>query len=108
MSSMPPPAMAVDALDWTQIASLLDSEGHAVLPGLFSSLQSLAGDADHLRPVSLAAARLGRGELFYYGDKLPQPLRDLRQARYPNWTIATQPPCAPSCNATARLAKRMH
>lgn len=76
--------VAVDRLDWTEIASHLDIEGYAVLPGLFSSAQSLAKNTDRLRQVSLASADLGRGDLFYYGDDLPEPLESLRQAFYPH------------------------
>ncbi len=76
--------LAVDALDWTEIARQLDNEGYTLLPGLFSSAGFLAEGADRLRQVSLASADLGRGDLFYYGDNLPEPLDSLRHIFYPH------------------------
>lgn len=74
----------IETLDWSAIADQLDSEGQAVLPGLLATATSLAQDMGRLRRVSLASSDLGRGDLYYYGVDLPQPLATLRESLYPH------------------------
>ncbi|MPS27617.1 MAG: prolyl 4-hydroxylase [Alcaligenaceae bacterium] len=77
---------ALDRLDWTDIGSRLDAEGHAVLPGLLDAgvarglAQRVA--ASDARRVTLESGALGRGELFYFGAGMPAPLEPWRTALY--------------------------
>jgi hypothetical protein len=77
----------IDRLDWQGIAGQLDAEGYALLPGLMAPdlVQDLAGLADvpgPLRRVSLGSGDVGRGELFYFDEALPDPWRVGREAFY--------------------------
>ena len=76
----------LDRLDWTDIGSRLDAEGHAVLPGLLDAelARSLArqADAPHARRVSLASGGLGRGDLYCFDAGMPAPLEQWRAALY--------------------------
>lgn len=76
----------LDRLDWTDIGSRLDAEGHAVLPGLWDAelARSLArqADAPHARRVSLASGGLGRGDLYCFDAGMPAPLEQWRAALY--------------------------
>ncbi len=78
---------AIDRLDWAGIARQLDIEGHAMLPGLMppGRCRELASAIDRpgsLRHVSLAESNLGRGDLFCFGEQLPEPLPAWRAAFY--------------------------
>jgi len=80
---------ALKNLDWPGIASQLDAEGYAVLAGLLepTQAQSLAHRLNScacaaLRRVSLASCGLGRGELHFFGNQLPEPLAAWRVAFY--------------------------
>jgi len=71
------PADPFDRLDWTLIGAQLDSEGHAVLPGLLGAdeARALAREAvtsNALRRVALDSLDLGRGDLLYFDTALPQ------------------------------------
>lgn len=84
---MMPLAAEIDGLDWQGIAEQLDAEGYALLPGLIASdrAQDLARQADVLGPlrrVPLTAGDMGRGELFYFDEALPEPWRAGREAFY--------------------------
>ncbi|WP_088159647.1 2OG-Fe(II) oxygenase [Achromobacter xylosoxidans] len=76
----------LDRLDWTDIGSRLDAEGHAVLPGLLDAelARSLAtrADAPDARRVSLASGGLGRGDLYCFDAGMPPPLEQWRAALY--------------------------
>ena len=81
-------------LDWTRIATALDSEGHALLPGILCAAQvqalrsqisnPLSGPINDplLRPVSLTEAGLGRGRMFFFDNRLPDILAVLRAQLY--------------------------
>lgn len=74
----------IDQLDWEQIGTQLDLEGYVLLPGLLTPLLTLPDDFDSLRCVSLASADLGRGEIRYFRENLPEPLSAMREALYPH------------------------
>lgn len=78
---------AIDHLDWADIATQLDSEGHALLPGWLGAeaaralaRQAMASDAVR---VSLEVCGLGRGELFCFEAGLPAPLAAWCTSLYP-------------------------
>jgi len=80
-------AAGIDGLDWPDIAGLLDVEGYALLPGLIAPAlaQDLASRADVLGPlrrVPLTAGGMGRGELFYFDEVLPDSLQAGCEAFY--------------------------
>ncbi|MDW3688256.1 2OG-Fe(II) oxygenase [Cupriavidus sp. CV2] len=77
----------IDRLDWPGIAAQLDMEGYAVLPGLLTpeqarALGQRAGHSEGVRRVSLASGDLGRGDFFYFAERLPSPLATWREAFY--------------------------
>ena len=88
----------IDRLDWTRIATTLGSEGHVLLPGLLSAVQvrvlnnqlcdQINGPLSDqinglsLRRMPLAQCETGRGQLFFFDDKLPQVLAVLRAQLY--------------------------
>lgn len=77
----------VNNLNWTDISRQLDVEGYAVLPGLLTPAQirTLTHRIDgppNLRHVSLAAHDLGHGDLYMFGNDLPEPLAAWRTAFY--------------------------
>jgi uncharacterized protein len=83
---MTSPNTAIDRLDWVDIATQLDLEGYAMLPRLLGAdaARSLARQIttpDATR-VPLASSDLGRGELLYFGARLPSPLETWRTAFY--------------------------
>jgi len=71
------------------LATALDAEGHAVLPGLLAPAQceALAAlypqDALYRSTVVMARHGFGRGEYRYFAYPLPPLLAQLRQALYP-------------------------
>ena len=70
-------------LDWASIETQLDEEGYAILPGLLSegqvrNLVEQRGSALIDRRDSLAAEDLGRGDLFFFGQKPPPLVAALR------------------------------
>lgn len=74
-------------LDWADVASQMDTEGYAVLPGLLApaQAQAIAHQIDAcatLRRVSLASCDLGRGDLHIFGSRLPEPLVAWRETFY--------------------------
>ncbi|MCP3705886.1 2OG-Fe(II) oxygenase [Paraburkholderia sp. CNPSo 3274] len=84
---MTPSADTFDKLNWSAIASQLDSEGYAVLPRLAGAdgarrlaREALASNA--LRRVSLDSLDLGRGDLLYFSAALPQPWAQWRADLY--------------------------
>ena len=84
---MSDPAVAIDQLDWADIGAQLDAEGHAVLSGLLApgrarELARRLVESASARHVSLASARLGRGEFLLFGARLPEPLATWRTALY--------------------------
>lgn len=82
------PMQSFDRLDWPSIASQLDIEGYALLPGLLSRekaqglIARLGTDASGLRREPLASSGLGCGDLFYFEDPLPVPLPAWRSGFY--------------------------
>jgi hypothetical protein len=80
----------LDRLNWVDIGTQLDAEGHAVLPGLLGAgvARDLArgvtqqATAPGARRVRLESADLGRGELFYFGAGVPAPLEHWRTVLY--------------------------
>ncbi|WP_242102511.1 2OG-Fe(II) oxygenase [Lysobacter sp. M2-1] len=79
----------IDTLDWTRIATDLDEQGNALIPGLLSpgECDALAGqyDNDHLYRSRVVMARhgFGRGEYKYFRYPLPNIVQQLRAAFYP-------------------------
>ena len=90
-----PPAVVTAVLtsmagqDWPGIHDALDTEGHAVLPGLLSpdesqALAALYDEAGRFRSrVVMARHGFGQGEYQYFAYPLPEPVAALRQALYP-------------------------
>jgi len=78
----------IDRLDWPAIATHLDGEGYALLPGLLGAerVHDLAGRIDDMNAyrVSLAATGLGSGELFYFDHT---PWAEWRAAFYRHLAI---------------------
>lgn len=78
--------VAMDRLDWTAIATQLDSEGFCLLPGLLGAdvARGLARQAaaSNASRVTLESSDLGRGELFYFRAGLPPPLAQWRTELY--------------------------
>jgi len=76
----------LDRLDWVDICSQLDADGFAVLPGLLGTnvARDLAQEssATGTSRVALESDDLGRGELLYFGARLPAPLEQWRTALY--------------------------
>ena len=77
-------ATSIQTLDWAAIAAQLDVEGWAPLPGLLTPAPSWMTGIERLRRVALASDDLGRGDLYYYGTELPEPLALLRESLYPH------------------------
>lgn len=76
----------IDRLNWTSIATDLDSEGYALLPGLLSAAQidALSSQVNErpLRSMSLARRESGHGQLFFFDNNLPEMLAVLRTQLY--------------------------
>ncbi|MDH0303302.1 MULTISPECIES: 2OG-Fe(II) oxygenase [unclassified Pseudomonas] len=64
----------LDHLDWTDIGLQLETEGHALLPGLL--------DAEAARALARQVSDLGCGELMYFDARLPAPLGHWRTRLY--------------------------
>lgn len=68
---------AIDRLDWTTIATQLDREGYALLPGLlsFEQADTLARQARNMeRHREIITGGSGHGERFFLPEPLPSPL----------------------------------
>jgi hypothetical protein len=81
-------AQRVDAVDWAQVTTDLDSQGNAVIERLLSSAEchALAGlySGEVFRSrVVMARHGYGRGEYKYFSYPLPPLIGGLRQAIYP-------------------------
>ena len=78
----------VAAVDWARVASELDADGCAVVPGLLHVDECGALTAMYDRPalfrsrVVMASHGFGRGEYQYFADPLPAPVSELRAAIY--------------------------
>ena len=95
LAAVPPPLAAADivtrvaALDWTQAARQLDTQGAALLPGLLgteecAALSALYADSGLFRSrVVMARHGFGRGEYQYFSYPLPDLVAALRTALYP-------------------------
>ena len=81
--------MCIDDLDWTEVASSLDWQGWAILPGLLAADQcdAIAGmyrNSPAFRShVVMARHGFGRGEYRYFSYPLPDLVQALRTALYP-------------------------
>ena len=81
-------AVRVPALDWHRIAADLDSQGHALIPGLLAeddcrTLADAYGDERHFRSrVVMARHGFGSGEYQYFAYPLPGLVAALRTALY--------------------------
>jgi hypothetical protein len=81
-------AARVDAIDWAQADSELDSQGCAVLKGLLSpdecrALAALYPDDAHFRSrIVMGRHGFGRGEYKYFSYPLPDLIEGLRPALY--------------------------
>ncbi|OKO82078.1 proline hydroxylase [Bradyrhizobium sp. NAS80.1] len=81
-------ASHVEALDWPQISSELDSQGCAVLKGLLTPDQSRAvaelypDDANFRSRIVMGRHGFGRGEYKYFSYPLPDLIAQLRPALY--------------------------
>ncbi|WP_454675801.1 2OG-Fe(II) oxygenase [Achromobacter pestifer] len=76
----------LDRLNWPEIGAQLDAEGCVVLPRLFDidMARSLARQiaAPEVHRVRLEASDLGRGELLYFGEAMPDGVAQWRNALY--------------------------
>ena len=81
-------AAHVDALDWAEITSELDTHGCAVLKGLLTpdhcrAITALYPDDAHFRSrIVMGRHGFGRGEYKYFSYPLPDPIAQLRPALY--------------------------
>ena len=77
------------ALDWSRIATDLDAEGRAIVPGMLSAEEcaahsSLFAQQEPFRSrVVMARHGFGRGEYKYFAYPLPDLVATLRAALYP-------------------------
>jgi len=82
-------AARVAALDWGAIAAALDSDGHALIPGLLDAADCIALAALYEQEscfrsrVVMARHGFGQGEYQYFAYPLPEPVAALRNACYP-------------------------
>ena len=85
----PPAPMRAEAMDWSGIATHLDGNGWAVLPGLLSGdeCRAVAGlyDQDSIFRSHIVMGRygFGRGEYKYFSYPLPDIVASVREALYP-------------------------
>ena len=76
-------------IDWTAIATALDTQGYATLPAALTPMECRAlaavytDDAAFRSRVVMARHGFGRGEYKYLKYPLPKPVEELRQAAYP-------------------------
>lgn len=81
-------AAHVDALDWPQITTELDTQGSAVLKGLLTpdqcrAVAALYPDDTHFRSrIVMGRHGFGRGEYKYFAYPLPDLIAQLRPALY--------------------------
>src|SRR4029077_2606172 len=81
-------APRVDAIDWAQAESELDTQGCAVLKGLLSpdecrALAALYPDDAHFRSrIVMGRHGFGRGEYKYFSYPLPDLIAQLRPGLY--------------------------
>jgi hypothetical protein len=86
--SFPDIAPRVDAIDWAQAESELDTQGCAVLKSLLSpdqcrALAALYPDDAHFRSrIVMGSHGFGRGEYKYFAYPLPEVIAGLRPALY--------------------------
>ena len=90
-------AAHVDAIDWAQAESELDTQGCAALKSLLSpdqcrALAALYPDDAHFRSrVVMGSHGFGRGEYKYFAYPLPEVIAGLRPALYARlWPIANR------------------
>jgi hypothetical protein len=90
-------AAHVDAIDWAQAESELDTQGCAVLKSLLApdqcrALAALYPDDAHFRSrVVMGSHGFGRGEYKYFAYPLPEVIAGLRPALYARlWPIANR------------------
>ena len=82
-------AATLEHFDWPRVLQQLDTQGHAMLPGLLTpdACDRVASLYD--RPalfrskVTMARHGFGRGEYQYFAYPLPAPVGELREALYP-------------------------
>ncbi|HEX7882495.1 MAG TPA: 2OG-Fe(II) oxygenase [Afipia sp.] len=85
---LPAPSRA-DVMDWLGIATHLDGNGWAVLPGLLSpeeccAIAGLYSDASLFRShIIMGRHGFGQGEYKYFSYPLPDIIADVRTALYP-------------------------
>jgi uncharacterized protein len=78
----------VDAVDWSGVATELDAQGWAILPGLLSAAEAdgvigLYGREEGFRSrVVMARHGFGRGEYKYFSYPLPPLIQALRTSAY--------------------------
>ena len=81
--------MRIDDFDWVEVASSLDRQGWAILPGLLAADQCDAiavmygGSPAFRSHVVMARHGFGRGEYRYFSYPLPDLVQTLRTALYP-------------------------
>ena len=81
--------LRIDDFDWAEVASSLDRQGWAILPGLLATGQcdaiaGMYGDSPRFRShVVMARHGFGRGEYRYFSYPLPDLVQRLRTALYP-------------------------
>jgi hypothetical protein len=81
--------MAIEGIDWTEVARALDEQGWARLPGLLApdacrDMRRLWDDEARFRSrVAMARHGFGQGEYRYFAYPLPERVADLRRSLYP-------------------------
>lgn len=89
MSEAGPPPGRLAAQDWTRVATDLDAQGFAILPGLMTPAECAALAGRYDRPdgfrsqVIMGRYGFGRGEYRYFSYPLPSPVQALRTALWP-------------------------
>jgi hypothetical protein len=79
----------VDALDWKELDSKLDTVGHALTPAILSrgeclELADLFDEGRFRSTVEMARHRFGDGRYRYFDRPLPETVAALRSAFYPH------------------------
>jgi hypothetical protein len=114
------PTSAAQGLDWTAVASELETHGCAIVGPLLTPAQCRAiaalysHDAPFRSRIVMARHGFGRGEYKYFAYPLPEPIAALRVALYPGlaaianrWSTLAQAPVGyPATHA--EYLKRCH
>jgi uncharacterized protein len=92
----------VDNLDWPELTTQLDTNGHAITPVILganecTALAGLFDDGRFRSTIDMARHRFGDGRYRYFDHPLPDPIAQLRGSFYPH--------LAPVANRWAQLLR---